>query len=92
MIGNPITIPAISIRHLTRRTRKWLAARIGDLLFMAADHDNGFFLTLPMEDSYKDCPSDLVDLAKAYAADPPAFGWILLDVDGDVVPGLPVYD
>lgn len=104
MIGTPITVPAISIRHLSQRTRNWLHRATApsdhtdpiELPCMIAPHDNGFFMTLPSEETCQAeyLPADLVTLAKAYAVEEhwPPFGWILLDVDGDVVPELPTYD
>lgn len=88
-----ITVPAISIRHLSAVTLVWMHQGLAanSLDFMAAPHDNGWFLVAPAsEDHLEALPEDLRGLFKA-ASHHATHGWILLDADGDVVEGLPLY-
>lgn len=86
-----ITMPAISIHHLTAKTVEWIQGTQGDLDFMCAQHDNGFFMVMPASEILIEAlPEDLRNVFKA-STHHTTHGWFLLDVDGDVVPGLPVY-
>ena len=88
-----ITVPAISIHHLTAKTRDWIdnGWLTNSLDFMCAPHDNGFFTIAPAsEDHLEALPEDLRNVFKA-STHHTTHGWFLLDVDGDVVPGLAVY-
>lgn len=100
-----IQLPALSVMHLTQSTRDWLVniaryATDGPWgAFMVASHDNGFFLTVPAcqaqsEDEQRAqwaaLPSDLRAVFDRVSDHAP-FAWFLLDVDGDPLPGLPVY-
>lgn len=86
-----ITVPAISIHHLKGSTVDWIRSMQNDLDFLAAMHDNGFFIVAPASEDHLDAlPEDL--RAVFYASrDHATHGWLLIDVDGDVVEGLPVY-
>lgn len=100
-----IQVPAISILHVSHATRSdYLVSQYGDvaddLPFMVAQHDNGYFLTVPacqaqaddeQREQFAAIPPDLravFDYVSPFAP----FAWFMLDVDGDVMPGLPVTD
>lgn len=93
-----VTIPAISVQHLTESTRAALCEPL-ERPFMVAPHDNGFFLNVPacqecqneeQREEFATIPGDLRTVFD-YIATYSHFGWMMLDVDGDVIPGLPVY-
>jgi hypothetical protein len=96
-----VTLPCISIRHLSEKTLEWLTARSlqADAACMIAPHDNGFFLNVPACTAQADTeqftefdqlPKDLQDVF-TFMQPIATHGWFMLDADGDVVPGLPVY-
>lgn len=100
-----VTIPAISLLHVSETTRQeYLVSQYGDvadgLPFMVAPHDNGYFLTVPacqaceddeQREQFATIPVDLRAVFD-YMATYSHFGWMLLDVDGDIIPGLPLGD
>lgn len=100
-----ISVPAISILHLSHVTRSgYLVSQYGDvadeLPFMVATHDNGYFMTVPtchaqaddeQREEWATIPADLRDVFN-YIAPHAAFAWFMLDVDGDIIPGLTVAD
>lgn len=90
MIWPTITVPAISIHHLKGSTVDWLRRMQNDLDFLVAVHDNGLFCVRAGPDSRKTLPPDLCAVMDA-ADEQVSHGWFLLDVDGDVVPGLALY-
>lgn len=85
-----ITVPVISIHHLKGSTVDWIRSMQNDLDFLVAVHDNGLFCVRAGLDSRKTLPPDLCAVMDA-ADDQVTNGWFALDVDGDVVPGLPLY-
>lgn len=100
-----VAIPAISILHLSHTTREeYLVGQYGDvadgLSFMVAPHDNGYFMTVPachaqaddeQREEWATIPADLRSVFD-YIAPHAMFAWFMLDVDGDVMAGLPVAD
>lgn len=100
-----IEVPAISIMHLKQTTRDWLTnlnryATSGPWgEFLNASHDNGFFLTVPAcqacadEEQHKQWAALPGDLRTVFDVVAPhaRYAWFLLDVDGDPLPGLPLY-
>lgn len=97
-----ITIPAISLRHLTHFTQRWLITQKNyakEQPFLIADYGEGFFLRIPactaiddpeQKAEFYSFPEDLQRLFRFMQPRSP-FGWIMLDVDGDPEPGLPTY-
>lgn len=93
-----VTMPCISLLHLSASTQVWIGSG-GDTCFMYAAHDNGFFLTVPACTAQADdeqraeftrLPYDLQGVF--HRMQPLAtHGWFMVDVDGDVVTGLPIY-
>ncbi len=84
-----VTVPCISIRHLRRVTLDWLKSEEGRGV-ISASHDSGVFLVAPGNDNRYWLPFDLRDVCDA-ADSQATHGWFMLDVDGDEVPGLPLY-
>jgi hypothetical protein len=97
-----VTLPCISIRHLSEETQEWLRVRAlftDPKPFMVAAHDNGFFLNVPAcaaratYDQITEFSQIPPDLSNVFLFMQPlaTYGWCMLDVDGDVVPSLPTY-
>ena len=99
-----VQVPALSIMHLSQVTRSgYLVSQYGDaaddLPFMVAPHDNGYFMTVPacqaqaddeQREEWATIPADLravFDFMSPHAK----FAWFMLDVDGDMMAGLPMY-
>jgi hypothetical protein len=99
-----VTLPCISIRHLSQGTIDRLSRQEPTLpgeevVFLLASHDNGFFLNVPActaratYDQITEFSQIPPDLSNVFTFMQPiaTHGWFMLDADGDVVPGLPVY-
>lgn len=87
-----VQMPCISINHLSRDTALHLHTDPG-YAGLIAPHDNGFFLTVPGDETQtrEPAPDDLKAIY-AFMAGRAPHGWFMLDVDGDIQPDLPTYN
>lgn len=80
-----VTMPCISLKHLGRYAAWWLDR--DDCPIRVVKHDAGYFIAGCTEETLPKALENIFD----WAADKAPFGWIMLDVDGDVQPDLEVY-
>lgn len=90
-----VQVPCISYSHMAPDTSLWLQAAAEEGAeegpgFLCALVEGSCFLIPPTPDDRDDYPDDLLAIF-AFADKHARFGWIMLDVDGDVQPELTMY-
>lgn len=84
-------VPVLSTAHLQQETMDRLQhGPIENAFGTVAAYPEGAFLSLITVVIPGDLPPDLAALCRWVRQR--RYGWIRLDADGDVAPGLPVYD
>lgn len=90
-------IPVLSTGHITQQTNEVLT-RVGDSnpWMYCASYYQGYFFSVPTDDEVPAhaagdaVPADLVDIWKW--ARSKQYSWVRVDVDGDIIDGLPTYE
>lgn len=79
-------VPVVSTAHIERDTLETLASS-----FRVIETDEGAFVWIGTE-IRSNAPAEMKRLIEWFTNEFPEEWWIRIDRDGDVIPGLPVYE
>lgn len=82
-------VPVLSTAHIKHNTLEKLASAENE--FRVIDYEEGAFVRINPR-NFSKVPPEIRRLVKWFTQAFPKQWWIRLDRDGDVIPGLPVYD
>jgi len=82
-------VPVLSTFHIKRDTLEKLAE---EEEFRVIDYEEGALVRINPLNSSSRVPPEIRRLVKWFRQNFPKQWWIRFDRDGDVIPGLPVYD